>query len=272
MSKNEGKQAGIRFERDGAIATLTIDQPESMNAITDEATVEALCATFDQVQRDTTVRALIITGAGRVFSSGGNIKHMRDRAGTFAGNAIDVRNGYRRGVQRIPRALFDLEVPTIAAVNGPAIGAGLDFALMCDMRVASHNATFAESFVRVGLIPGDGGAWFLPRIVGWARAHEMALTGTAIDAPTAAAWGMVSRVVAPEELLATARTLAEQVAANPPLAVRLTKRLLREAQTLALGPSLELAAAYQGALHQTEDHHEAVVAMLEKRGGSFHAR
>jgi enoyl-CoA hydratase/carnithine racemase len=266
------EKSSIRFERDGAIATLTVDQPESMNAITDEATVDALCAVFEDVQRDTSVRALIITGGGRVFSSGGNIKHMRDRAGTFAGNAIDVRNGYRRGEQRLPRALFELECPTIAAVNGPAIGAGLDFALMCDMRVASSNASFAESFVRVGIIPGDGGAWFLPRVVGWARAHEMALTGAAIDAQTAEAWGMVSRVVAPEELLPTARRIAEQVAANPPLAVRLTKRLLREAQNLALGPSLELAAAYQGALHQTEDHQEAVRAMLEKRGGIFHAR
>lgn len=262
----------IRFEVDGAIATLTLDQPASLNAITDEATVDALCERFERVQRDASIRALIITGAGRVFSSGGNIKHMRDKEGSFAGDAITVRNGYRRGVQRLPRALSELEVPTIAAVNGPAIGAGLDFALMCDLRVASERATFAESFVRVGIIPGDGGAWFLPRIVGLARANEMALTGETLDATTALQWGLVSRVVAPDELMAAARLLAERIVVNPPHAVRLTKRLLREAQTLPLGPSLELAAAYQGALHQTEDHAEAVTAMLEKRTGRFVGR
>lgn len=262
----------IRFEVDGAVAVLTLDQPASMNAITDEVTVDALCERFEQVQRDASIRALIITGAGRVFSSGGNIKHMRERSGSFAGDAIAVRNGYRRGVQRIPRALSEFEVPTIAAVNGPAVGAGLDLALMCDLRVASERATFAESFVRVGIVPGDGGAWFLPRIVGWARAHEMALTGETIDAEMALQWGLVSRVVAPDELMVTARALADRVAANPPHAVRLTKRLLREAQTLALGPSLELAAAYQGALHQTEDHLEAVTAMLEKRQGTYRGR
>ena len=262
----------IQLDIDGPVATLTLNQPESMNAITDEDTVDALCDCFERVQRDATVRALIITGAGRVFSSGGNIKHMRERGGTFAGDAISVRNGYRRGVQRIPRALYELEVPTIAAVNGPAIGAGLDLALMCDLRVASVKASFAESFVRVGIIPGDGGAWFLPRIVGWARAHEMALTGEAIDAQTALAWGLVSQVVDPGQLLPAAHGLAARVTANPPHAVRLTKRLLREAQTLPLGPSLELAAAYQGALHQTEDHHEAVSAMLEKRVGTYHGR
>lgn len=262
----------VRLEIDGAVAVLTLDQPESMNAITDEATVDALCDCFERVQRDVAVRALVITGAGRVFSSGGNIKHMRDRSGTFAGDTIGVRNGYRRGVQRIPRALYELEVPTIAAVNGPAVGAGLDLALMCDLRVASVKASFAESFVRVGIIPGDGGAWFLPRIVGWARAHEMALTGETIDTQTALDWGLVSRVVEPDQLLPTARSLADRIAVNPPHAVRLTKRLLREAQTLPLGPSLELAAAYQGALHQTEDHHEAVSAMLEKRAGTYHGR
>lgn len=262
----------IRFEVDGAVATLTLDQPASMNAITDEATVVALCERFEQVQRDTSIRALIITGAGRVFSSGGNIKHMRDRSGMFAGDTIGVRNGYRRAVQRIPRALFELEVPTIAAVNGPAVGAGFDLALMCDLRVASDRATFAESFVRVGIIPGDGGAWFLPRVVGWARANEMALTGETLDAATALEWGLVSRVVAPDALLDTARALADRVAVNAPHALRLTKRLLREAQTLPLGPSLELAAAYQGALHQTEDHAEAVNAMLEKRPARFVGR
>ena len=120
---------------------------------------------------------VILTGAGSAFSSGGNVKHMRDKTGMFGGSPAQLRNGYRRGIQRIPLAMMALEVPAIAAVNGPAIGAGCDLTCMCDMRIASERAVFAESFVKVGIIPGDGGAWLLPRAVGMARASEMAFTG-----------------------------------------------------------------------------------------------
>jgi enoyl-CoA hydratase/carnithine racemase len=194
---------------------------------------------------------------------------MRDRDGMFAGSPAEIRTGYLHGVQRIPRAMAALEVPAIAAVNGPAVGAGCDLTLMCDIRIASERAVFAESFVKVGLIPGDGGAWFLPRAIGLSRASEMAFTGEPIDAATALDWGLVSRVVAPDELLPAAHDLARRIAANPPHVLRMTKSLIRQGQHQSLDALLELSAAMQAVAHHTSDHHEAVDAMLAKRAPHF---
>ena len=194
---------------------------------------------------------------------------MHEKKGMFGGSAPDLRDGYRQGIQRIPLAVHDLEVPIIAAVNGPAIGAGCDLTMMCDMRIASEKALFAESFVKVGLIPGDGGAWFLPRVIGFARANEMAYTGEPVRADMALAWGMVSRVVAPEELMNAANELAGRIAVNPPIALRMTKKLLREGASSNLDALLEMSASLQALTHQTKDHREAVAAMLEKRTPNF---
>lgn len=259
----------VLYEQRDAVVTVTLNQPETRNALTDASLVDAFVAACERAAADRSVRAVIVTGAGPAFSSGGNIKHMRDRLGTFAGDAATVRDNYRRGIQRIPLALFNLEVPTVAAVNGPAYGAGCDLTLMCDIRIASTEAVFAENFVKVGIIPGDGGAWLLPRVVGLARAAEMAFTGDPVDATTAERWGLVSRVVAPDELMATAGAIASRIAGNPPLAVRMTKRLMREGLHQRLDSLLELSAAYQGAAHQTRDHAEAVAALLEKRRPTF---
>lgn len=259
----------VLYQQEDTVVTITLNQPDTRNALTDASLVDAFVAACQRAERDRTVRAVIVTGAGPAFSSGGNIKHMRDRVGTFAGDAATVRDNYRRGIQRIPLALFDLEVPTIAAVNGPAYGAGCDLTLMCDIRIASTEAVFAENFVKVGIIPGDGGAWLLPRAVGLSRAAEMAFTGDPIDAETAERWGLVSRVVSPEALMTAAGDLARRIAANPPQALRMTKRLMREGLHLRLDSLLELSAAYQGAVHQTRDHAEAVSALLEKRRPTF---
>jgi enoyl-CoA hydratase/carnithine racemase len=178
-------------------------------------------------------------------------------------------DNYRKGIQRIPLAIEALRVPVIAAVNGAAIGAGCDLTCMCDLRVASTSAVFAESFVKLGLIPGDGGAWLLPRIVGFSRAAEMALTGDKIDAETALAWGLVSRVVTPEELLPTCHALAQRIAANPPGAVGLARKMLRQACDQTLVEALNSAASNQGSAHQSRDHREAVEAFLEKRTPHF---
>lgn len=259
----------IVVERDGDIVTWTLNRPETRNVISEPDMIEAFEAAIADVNRDVTVRAVILTAAGPSFSSGGNVKHMRDREGMFGGSPVELRGGYRHGIQRIPRALYHCEAPVIAAVNGPAIGAGCDLALMCDMRIAATTATFAESFVKLGIIPGDGGAWFLPRAVGQARAAEMAFTGDAIDAATALEWGLVSRVVEPDELVPTARALAERVAVNPPQALRMTKKLLREGQHQSLESLLELSASMQALAHHTQDHQEAVAAMLERRPPRF---
>ncbi|MBH1963487.1 MAG: crotonase/enoyl-CoA hydratase family protein [Comamonadaceae bacterium] len=260
--------AFLNIQRDGAILTLTMSQPETRNALTGNTAADEFVQVCDEVRRDPSVKALILTAEGPVFSSGGNVKDMRrffDE--TLTPDAI--REEYRQGIQRIPRALYNLDVPTICAVNGPAIGAGLDLVCMCDIRIASEEASFAESFVRVGIVPGDGGAWLLPRAVGMAKASEMAFTGEAINAQEAMSFGLVSRVVPASELLPAARALAGKIASNPGAVMRMTKRLLREGEHASLESLLEMSAGYQAIAHKTADHREAVTAFIEKRPPRF---
>jgi len=260
-------------ERNGPVVTLTLNRPEKRNALSDAASCEELVAACRALGADGSVRAIILTGAGSAFCAGGDIKAMRDHTGIGAGGTgAEIRETYRRGIQRIPLAMHALDVPVIAAVNGPAIGAGLDLACMCDIRIAADTARFAESFVKLGIVPGDGGAWLLQRIIGHAKASEMSLTGDTISAAEALACGLVSRVVAPADLMPTARALADRIAANPPQAVRMTKRLLREAQHMQLPSVLELSAAYQALAHGTFDHREALDAALERRPATYQGR
>ncbi|MFZ4111366.1 MAG: enoyl-CoA hydratase-related protein, partial [Polymorphobacter sp.] len=219
---------------------------------------------------DRGISAFILTAEGRAFSAGGNLKAMQDKTGIGPGNQpADTHDTYRRGVQRITRALMDCEVPGIAAVNGHAVGLGCDLACLCDMRIAAQSALFSCSFIKVGLVPGDGGAWSLARVVGYTTAAELFFTGDRFDAARAKDIGLVSRVVPDADLLATALELAQRIAANPARALRLTKRLLREAQTARMSEILELSAAYQALVHETADHKEAVAALLEKRSAIF---
>lgn len=257
----------VLFERRDAIVTLTLNAPEARNALTSQAQWDAVVAACERVQADPAVKVVIVTGAGSAFCAGGNVKDFRDKRGLAAGSGMEIRDNYRRGIQRIPLAFHRLDVPTIAAVNGPAIGAGCDLACMADIRIASEKASFAESFVKLGLIPGDGGAWLLQRVVGYARAAEMSFTGETVDAQAALAMGLVSRVVPHETLLAEATALAERIAANPGQALRMTKRLMREAQTSRLDAILELSAAYQALTHGSAEHEGAVAAFLERRKG-----
>lgn len=257
---------------DQGIATITLNRPETRNPISDADVIEALLAVIARLDGDMTVRAAILTGAGSAFSSGGNLKAMGEHGGLNDALPAQTRRNYRYGIQKLPLAFEALEVPVIAAVNGPAIGAGCDLTLMCDVRVASEKARFAESFVKVGIVPGDGGAWLLPRIVGFSKACEMALTGDAIDAAEALACGLVSRVVPHDELLPAAHAVAARIAANPPHVVRMTKRLLRQSWRATLPDILEQSAALQALAHATADHREAVAAMLEKRSPTFSGR
>jgi enoyl-CoA hydratase/carnithine racemase len=257
----------VLFERRDAIVTLTLNAPEARNALTSQAQWDAVVAACERVQADPAVKVVILTGAGSAFCAGGNVKDFRDKRGLAAGSGMEIRDNYRRGIQRIPLAFHRLDVPTIAAVNGPAIGAGCDLACMADIRIASEKASFAESFVKLGLIPGDGGAWLLQRVVGYARAAEMSFTGDTVDAQAALAMGLVSRVVPHETLLAEATALAERIAANPGQALRMTKRLMREAQTSRLDAILELSAAYQALTHGSAEHDGAVAAFLDGRKG-----
>lgn len=251
------------------VLLLTLNAPERHNAISDPQMLDAIVATVGQAEADPAVRVIVLTGAGKSFSSGGNVSEMKPGGSLNAGSPALTRRAYKTGIQRLPLLFEALEVPVVAAVNGAAIGAGCDLACMCDVRIASDLAVFAESFVKLGLVPGDGGAWLLPRVVGFAKASEMALTGERLDAQAALACGLVSRVVPADRLLGEALSVAGMIAANPPHAVRMTKRLLREAWRASLPAILETSAGFQSACHATRDHEEAVNAFLEKRTPHF---
>jgi len=261
----------ILFSRDGGVVTLTLNEPQTRNAVSD-AIIDALVAHVQAINDDLTVGCVILTGAGAGFSSGGNVKEMRDKKGLFAGSPAEIRRGYWNGIQRVPLAMYELEVPSIAAVNGAAVGAGCDLTLMCDIRIAGRSAVFAESFMRVGLVSGDGGAWHLPRVVGMSRAMEMTFTGDFIKADEAERIGLVSRVVEDDQLLTEAAALARRIAAQPSHSLRLTKRLLRDSQHVSLPIALELASSAQALSQHTHDQHEAVMAFLEKRPPKFENR
>lgn len=258
----------LTHKADG-VMTVTLNQPELRNPITDKATMNALIEAMQDADADMEVRAVILTGAGKAFSSGGNINDMKPGGTINYGTSAATRRGYKNGIQRLPLLFEALEVPVIAAVNGPAIGAGCDLTCMCDIRIASDTAKFAESFVKLGIVPGDGGAWLLPRIVGFSKASEMALTGDVIGAEEALRYGLVSKVVPAEQLMDEAMAIAKKIASNPPHAVRMTKRLLREASQTGLKNILEASAAFQAICHTTQDHDEAVNAFLEKRNPVF---
>ncbi len=251
------------------VLTLTLNQPEKRNPISELAVVDALVAAIEKADADINVRVVILTGEGAAFSSGGDIKKMGPGGGLRDHLPAQTRRNYKGGIQRLPLVFNAIDVPVIAAVNGPAIGAGCDLTCMCDIRIASENAKFAESFVKLGIIPGDGGAWLLPKVVGFPKAVEMALTGDVVDAQEALKIGLVSKVVPAAELMNAAMEVAKKIAANPPHAVRMTKRLLRQAQESSLAATLEMSAAFQALVHETKDHEEAMSAMIEKRAGKY---
>lgn len=250
--------APLHVVTDGPTQIWTISMPGVGNAITGNDFIAAFETAVDAANADTSVRAVILTGEGKIFSAGGNVKEMADRDGMFGLDALDQRRAYIDGIQRIPRALGRLEVPLIGAINGAAVGAGCDLAMMCDIRIASERASFAESFVQLGLIPGDGGSWFLQRAVGYERAAEMTFTGDRVDASTALEWGMVSRVVPHDDLLAQARALAERITKNPAHALRMAKRLLQESRTGSLDTTLGMAAAMQPLAHRDREHEQRI--------------
>ena len=258
----------LQRARDGAILLLTLDRPDARNAYS-EAMVDSLVRALDEADRDDELRCVILTGAGPAFSAGGDLKRMQQQEGMFAGGPLDLRRRYVDGIQRIPRRLAAFDKPVVAAINGPAIGAGLDLACMCDLRVLARGAQLGSTFVKVGLVPGDGGAYFLRRAIGFSRALELMLTGRLVDADEAERIGLVHRVVEPAELLSAARALAGQIAANPPLAVRMTRRAAYRSFDADLEQALELAATYQGVVQTTADHREAVRALLERRPPTF---
>ena len=262
----------ITLERRGPVAVLTLNRPESLNALGAPGDGDQVRDACDEINADQSVRCVIVTGAGRAFSAGGDVKAMKAREGAFGGGGVGIRDNYRTNIHRVVRSIYGLEVPSIAAVNGAAIGLGCDVACMCDIRIAADTAKFGVTFLKLGLIPGDGGAWLLPRTVGMSRAAEMLFTGDVVDAATAAEWGLVSRVVPAGELMDEAIKLADRIAQQPPHALRLAKNLLKHGQNASYDTLMDMSAATQAIAHLTEDHMEGVDAILEKRPPSFKGR
>lgn len=259
--------ADLEFEN--RVATLTFNRDDVRNALTGTALIDDICNTVEWANRTPEVSVLILTGAGKAFSSGGNVKQMREQQGMFGGNVPELQEGYRKGIQRIPLALQDIEVPTIAAINGAAIGAGFDLCNMCDIRIGCPETLLGETFINLGIIPGDGGAWFLQRIVGYQRAAELTLTGRLVKSGEALELNILMELVATEQLLPRAQEIAAQIAAKPPRGVRMSKRLLKAAQRMELKDLLDMSASMQAISHQMSDHSEAVNAFLDKREPKF---
>ena len=260
----------VSAERHGAVAVLRMQNERALNAIGSHEDCQDLVDALEALAEDRNVSVGILTGAGRAFCAGGNLRAIQQRTGIGPLEQPDsTRTNYRRGVQRVVRTLYEIEVPMIAAVNGHAVGLGCDLACLCDIRIAAESAKFSASFIKVGIVPGDGGAWLLQQAVGHSTAAQMLLTGDRYPAEQAERLGLVSRVVADDRLMDEAMALAGRIAANPARALRLTKRLLREAQRQRLDDVLELSAAFQAIVHETADHREAVAALIDRREPSF---
>lgn len=271
----EEKEDALLYEKSDHIVTLTMNQPELRNPMGDPKILPLWQEAADRINADQEVRCVILTGAGKHFSTGGNVRNMGDRGGKKGSRGespADARRRYRIGVHKIVRAVRSIELPVIAAVNGAAVGLGCDITCLCDMRIAAENARFGVTFLKLGLNPGDGGAFHLQKVIGLSRASEMFYTGELISAETALDWGLVGKVVPLDQLISEAQDLASRVALQPPDVLRMTKVLLRTAQTNELDTVLEMSAAMQGIAHHTEDHVEAVDAFFEKRPGDFKGR
>jgi enoyl-CoA hydratase/carnithine racemase len=260
------------LEKDGAIARLTLNRPDTRNPLGHPGDGERFRAAADAINGDRELRCVIMTGRGSAFSAGGDLKAMRERSGYFGGTPLELRDHYRNSIHGIIRAMWDIEVPIVGAINGPAIGLGNDVASLCDIRIAAASARFGATFLKMGLLPGDGGAWLLPRTIGWSRAAQLFFTGELIDAGTACAWGLVSEVVPDGDLPAAAEALARKICVQPPQALRLTKRLMRDGTMASFDTIMELSAALQVSLQHTADHMEALDAWFEKRPPVFTGR
>jgi 2-(1,2-epoxy-1,2-dihydrophenyl)acetyl-CoA isomerase len=253
---------GLRVDVDGPVATITLDRPEALNALTVPVKV-ALREALERLAVDRAVRAVILTGAGRAFCAGQDLAE-RERPDA-APLDVELRERYNP----IILALRAMGQPVIAAVNGVAAGAGASIAFACDLRIAAEDARFVLAFGRIGLVPDSGATWFLPRLVGQARAAELALVGDPITADEALRIGLVSRVVPNDELLPQARALADRIAAGAPMAVALTKGALEHAASIDLETALEGEAKLQGIAGASADHAEGLAAFREKRAPRF---
>jgi enoyl-CoA hydratase/carnithine racemase len=251
----------LRFTVDEGIARIVLDRPERMNAFTFEM-IDAWVDALQRCRTDDAVKVVLVTGAGEAFCSGGDIVEMGER--------LDHTPEQRKSelfqrIERIPLALEDLDKPVIAAVNGAATGAGMDMALMCDIRYAAQSARFAETYVRVGLVPGAGGAHFLPRLVGVSKALELFFTGDFIDAQEALRIGVVNRVFPDTALMDEVEKIARRIARAPALTLRMTKRAIYQGLRNDLRTNLDLISSHYAVITATQEHKDLVRAFIDKK-------
>ena len=263
----------IIYEKGDGLATITLNRPERMNAFTLQM-IREWAQALEDARADPEVRAVIVTGAGRGFCAGADLRGESALLGREQRppSPAERRNWLRDTVHAVPRAVALLDKPYVAAVNGPAVGAGMDMASMCDIRIASETARFSMAYVKMGLIPGDGGCYFLPRIVGVAKALELIWTGDFIDAQDALRLGYVTKVVPPDDLMPAVRDFARRLAEGPAVSIQLAKRLVYRGLEASLSEALEEASQAMGIVQSTEDAREGPLAYIEKRPPQFKGR
>lgn len=262
----------VLYTKENGIGMLTLNRPDVLNALS-PAMIDSWLAAIEDAKHDPEVKVLVVTGAGRGFCAGMDVKAAAARGGPAEpGSLAERRNHMRVGIHRIPRALASFDKPYIGAINGPAAGAGMDMASMCDIRLASDRARFLMSYIRVGLIPGDGGCYFLPRIVGLAKACELIWTGRPMEAQEALEAGYVSKVVPHDQLMAATKEFALQLAKGPQVAIQLAKRLIYRCRDLELDAALDASETAMLIAQSTEDAKEGPRAWVEKREPQFKGR
>ncbi len=255
----------------GSQLWITLNNPEQSNAISYEMT-ESLISVLKYADFDPQVRVIVITGEGKNFCAGGDVKAMENKTGMFQGESNELRMRYMSGIQQIPKCIEDLSTPVIAMLNGAAIGAGCDLAMMCDLRIGTASSKFGETFVKLGLVPGDGGSFFLQRVIGFSKAMQMSLTGDLVVGEEAYRWGLLNYFVNETDLVSETEKLADKIVGNAPVAVQMTKKTMKQAYLNDLHSVLDLAAAYQGITQRTADHFEALQAIKDKKTPAFQGK
>ena len=254
----------LELVQKGEVLWLTLNRPEAMNAFS-TSMINSLVEALLLAEKDPSVRVMVISGKGKAFCAGGDLNAMEEKTGMFAGDSTELKKRYQEGIQRIPLAIESCQKPIIAMVNGAAIGAGLDLACMCDLRVASVKARFGETFAKLALVPGDGGSYFLQRIVGFAKAMEMTLTGKLYNAEEAMKMGLVNVVCEPTSLEDEVNSFIESILLTAPKAQAMSKEALKRAYHDEVPEMLDMLSTFQGQTQRTEDHFEAIRAFREKR-------